>query len=815
METTIQHIKPEIIFLQETHILENENLIKIKKYNKIYQSGTSKRSAGTAILIHDKIQLSYINTIQDTNGHYTIVTAKTQNKTILLCNIYAPNIPSLRKTFFKKIHQILKKYNKTDIIIIAGDFNYVEEQKDKTGIKYNENYHFTGKNEFNETKTLLNIKDIGQKEQYTFIDKRKNNNIKARLDRIYTNMEKIKPTNTTYTHISDHKILTAKIKLLEKMQTTSPYWKLNNNILNEKNYQNLIENLWTNWQNKKTNYDLNTWWDIGKTRIKNETIKYCVKRKKEIKKTRQKLLRKLNKLNKDKNKNKEKISDIRQKIQDINDEETFGESIRAKQDLAMIIEEPNAFFYRTEQQKQKKKLITELNINNQITKDEKKITQHIIEHFNNRFSQSKIHHNTAKEFLKETTKKITKEQNEMLEEKITIKELEKALENTKPNKSPGLDGLTYEFYKNLSPKIQKDLIHVMNNTIEKQNLTYLQKIGIITLIPKNGKDLNEIQNWRPITLLNTDYKLLTKIIATRLGQILPDIIDKNQVCSIKGRKIYHHTFLLRDLIQLHNNTKTPLYILNIDQEKAFDRVNWDYLDMTLSEFGFSNKFRQTVKTFYNDIKSLISINGQLYGWIKLKQGVRQGCPLSLLLYILIIETLHNNLKSTRYVGIHIPYTNQRINDIMYADDFTALTYDIKNFNILFETLTKFEKASNTKININKTTGIYLNHNKKEEPKTKIQVKWNDNKTKILGIYFTNNTTKNQILNWESITKKIENKYTKHKMKTLSYRARAIIVNTTILSKLWYIFRTYPPNNETKKKFTVLWQISSLTIHIKV
>ena len=100
--------------------------------------------------------------------------------------------------------------------------------------------------------------------------------------------------------------------------------------------------------------------------------------------------------------------------------------------------------------------------------------------------------------------------------------------------------------------------------------------GVVSLVPKGGDRLN-IKNWRPITLLNTDYKLLTKVLTSRLKRVINSLVQPEQTYCVPGRTIHDNLHLLRDTIWYGNTYDVPLAIITLDQEKAFDRVNHDYL----------------------------------------------------------------------------------------------------------------------------------------------------------------------------------------------------------------------------------------------
>ena len=140
------------------------------------------------------------------------------------------------------------------------------------------------------------------------------------------------------------------------------------------------------------------------------------------------------------------------------------------------------------------------------------------------------------------------------------------------NKSPGFDGLTTKFYKHFWPILSEKLTRVYNHAFRTGILAVSQRRGVISLLFKKG-DCTQLKNWRPVTLLNTDYKILTKVLANRLQQVLPLIIHTDQNASIKGRTINDNTRLLHDVVAYANEKDVPLALISGDQRKAFDSLS--------------------------------------------------------------------------------------------------------------------------------------------------------------------------------------------------------------------------------------------------
>ena len=247
------------------------------------------------------------------------------------------------------------------------------------------------------------------------------------------------------------------------------------------------------------------------------------------------------------------------------------------------------------------------------------------------------------------------EQNENLTKQINKNELKQAIYQMKNGKSPGIDGIPVEYYITFYETLENDLIQLYNNILfSEKSITNTMKQAIITLILKK-EDLNKLKYWRPISLLCIDYTILTKILANGLKNALPHIISKEQTCSIPNRTIFNNLFQIRDIIMLTKEKNNKLYILQVDQEEAFDKIDHDFLYKIINKMGFSNEFIQFVKILYRNNISYVINNEYLSSPIKLLRGLRQGCPLSLPLYVIHGEVTTVNINNNENIkGVKIP-----------------------------------------------------------------------------------------------------------------------------------------------------------------
>ena len=197
-----------------------------------------------------------------------------------------------------------------------------------------------------------------------------------------------------------------------------------------------------------------------------------------------------------------------------------------------------------------------------------------------------------------------------------------------------------------------------------------KKQAIITLIDKKDKDRTYLEYWRPISLVNADSKLASKVISNRIKKVLPRIIHYNQSGFIKGRFIGEVALSTLDIIDHTESLNLSGILLFIDFEKDFDSIEWDFLYKSLEDFNFGPTLIRLIKTFYNNVLSCV-MNGLFSEPFKLERGVRQGDPLSPYLFVVAIEILATSLGSNEHIeGIKID--NDEIKTLLYANDMTAI-----------------------------------------------------------------------------------------------------------------------------------------------
>jgi hypothetical protein len=371
----------------------------------------------------------------------------------------------------------------------------------------------------------------------------------------------------------------------------------------------------------------------------------------------------------------------------------------------------------------------------------------------------------------------------LLDKEITEKECKEALDCLPSGKTPGTDGLTVEFFKVFWKCLSKYYMRSLKSSIKEGKLSIEQRRAIISLIPKGGKDSRLIKNWRPISVLNVDYKIYAKVIALRLKTVMPDLIHEDQCGYVQDRLIGENLRFVDDLLKCAKLGIVEGFLMLVDFEKAFDSLNWNFLYYTLDNFNFGHNFINMIKLLYNDIYSSVQNNGICTEFFSLHRGIRQGCPASAYLFILCGEMLSTYIRnSTSIKGINVYGTVQKV--LQFADDTLLLAKDANDIKQYLYILEKFGKCSGLKVNKSKTELIDLQA--REKPATKLHgLQWCTGEFKYLGIWFSHDTYIMEYKNYRHKVDTIRNLLKIWKLRDLSLKGKVVILKNLALSQLLY------------------------------
>ena len=388
------------------------------------------------------------------------------------------------------------------------------------------------------------------------------------------------------------------------------------------------------------------------------------------------------------------------------------------------------------------------------------------------------------EILKNTKlPKLSNDLKNKCDSDLTETEITKALNNTKNGKSLGSDGLSPDFYKKFWGLLSRDFTEMTNAVLNRKLLNSTQRQALLTCIYKNG-DRKDIANWRPISLLNTDYKLITKTLTNRFKQTLPHIISKHQTACVPNRQLHMNLLYTRDILKI---AKTEQYkdtcVVSIDQVKAFDRVCWSYFTKVLHKYNYGTKTIENIKTLYTDIETSIKANGHLTAPFHPTRGVRQGCPLSMILYILQADVMIRNVEQDKNIK-DITVNKDETKVTAYADDTLFYISGKDSVLRLDQLLEDFENATGTKLNRNNCRGIWISKDS-HRMTGPLNFNWKETHLKTLGVLFDREGQDQLQPNWTPILHKIEKTIHARKRHNLSLIGNALVLNSLVMSKIWH------------------------------
>lgn len=283
-------------------------------------------------------------------------------------------------------------------------------------------------------------------------------------------------------------------------------------------------------------------------------------------------------------------------------------------------------------------------------------------------------------------------------------EIKNAIIGLKSGKAAGADNLPADILKVDKDLIAKVLHPIIRHVWETEEVPSHWKDGLIVKIPKKG-DLTHCENWRGITLLNTINKILATVIMHRLSDTIEPSLRKEQAGFRPGRSCVDHINTLRIIIEQSLEWRSPLYLLFIDFRRAFDSLNHNAIWKILTQRGVPPKILNIIKNMYTDANSNVLHNGSTSKPIKVRNGVKQGCVLSPLLFNLVLDWIMKKVNDDNR-GISWNFQG-RLEDLDYADDICLLSHNFADMDTKLQRLATQAGLVGLTINIKKTKSMRM------------------------------------------------------------------------------------------------------------
>eukprot|EP00253_Pinus_taeda_P035972 PITA_35972 len=420
------------------------------------------------------------------------------------------------------------------------------------------------------------------------------------------------------------------------------------------------------------------------------------------------------------------------------------------------------------------------------------------------------------DFLSAIENKITADQNNELDKEVTIEEIEWSIFSMAQDKAPGPDGFIVTFYRTHWEIIKKDFVRMVKNFFSKSKLGNNIKSSHLALIPKDPNP-QSFDRFRPISLCNVSYKIITKILASRIKNLLPSLISENQGGFFPKRHITDNVILIQEAIHNSINRKEKGMIIKLDMANAFDRVNHQFLREVLEKFGVSSIFISRIMECISLPWTAPLINNRPSNFFISSRGLRQGCPLSPFLYIIMAETLSIHLEKLRrqkeITGISIARGTKEINHSLFADDTLliggASSLMARRFKKMLDL---FLQVSGGKLNNNKcmlyTWNVPRHITQRISIILDIPAQRNWSHFMYLGLPLAKDSIKTEI--WVKVIEKLRGKLQSWVMSWLNLAGRTTLIKSILLALPIYQFAiTLAPANIHKHMELILksflWQ----------
>ncbi|MEL6802457.1 MAG: reverse transcriptase family protein, partial [Bacteroidota bacterium] len=586
------------------------------------------------------------------------------------------------------------------------------------------------------------------------------------------------------------------LEIEEGLDIGRGYWKFNVSLLRDSAYGELIRGTWGEARGDKGDFeDVGQWWDYAKCLLRTVTIDFAKEKRREE-------CRVVRELEKEKKRIEEEMAAgygsvyAEEHLRGIKagleqEEERKAEGCRVRSRLPHFeAKEPGlAYFSREEKRGSKRNLIYALRDNEgRVRRGTEEVIGVAHDFYTELYSQGDTDEGIQEAFLSKVDVGLTGQQREWCDRVIDKDEVVGVMKKMASGKSPGADGFPVEFWRFFWDIVGDDFMDVVQWVLLTGRVTESMSEGIIRLLFKKG-DRGDVRNYRPVTLVNADYKMLSGCVAGRLSSVLPDLVHEDQT-GLPGRRAADSIHVIADTVEYCQREGVEGALVFLDQEKCFDRVDHGFVFKTLATYGFGPGFLGMVRAFYNGATSRVLVNGVFSEQIRLGRGVRQGDSPSSLLYVLTAEVLANSIrKDSQIRGIRIRGREKKIGG--FADDTQGfLTSDASITRFLGE-VSLFERASGSRLNRDKTEGLWLGP-WQDRVGRHHGLNWKD-RIKVLGVWIGRGDLAGA--NFGEVYAWVRSRLVAWKGRPLSALGKAKAANVFFFSSLWYRTEVVDPVKE--------------------
>eukprot|EP00253_Pinus_taeda_P006193 PITA_06193 len=609
----------DILMLQETKV-EGEALLNTSVNKWKYDSGKVVSARGTAGGLGTLWTKSFSLERFSATQHWIFIELRhtVSNLTLALFNLYVPVHYEEKKECWRSLSDFLEQISPSNLVI-GGDLNIILDPKEKKGgIQSRDPFSRTVGNLIQRW-DLVDLKPV--KGKFTWTNNRTGeNHISARLDRFLINSSLMMDSRIVFTKIlpkltSDHKPILICLKKEEDLGPLpfrfSPLWA---------GKDGFIETVQEAWR-MEVNGSPSFVWEQKLKNVKT-ALKAWIK----------------NSMQSPNRQRKEAVTQLEGIQFDMEDTAPSVTEFAKKNRLKRMC---------TALSGRKRKITSS---SGQVYKGFAQIQEAATHHFRNLLSAERNgEEEDETEFLSVIPSLVSDEDNVSLMSPATEEEITNIVWSMDPDKALGPDWFSIHFYRICWEIIKFDLFRMIRGVFKKAKMGGGTKSTFLALIPKETNP-RSFDRYRPISLCNSSYKIVAKLLANRIKPLLQNLISPAQGGFVKGREILDNVILIQEALHSSYARKEQGMIIKLDMSNAFDRVNRSFLFRVLEAFGFSQEFINIIKACIENVWIAPMVNGRPTEFFSASRGLRQGCPLSPFLYILMADSLSRKLTQEQHRG---------------------------------------------------------------------------------------------------------------------------------------------------------------------
>ncbi|GKV11938.1 hypothetical protein SLEP1_g23150 [Rubroshorea leprosula] len=387
------------------------------------------------------------------------------------------------------------------------------------------------------------------------------------------------------------------------------------------------------------------------------------------------------------------------------------------------------------------------------------------------------------------------------EVEVEIEKLDKKGENSLlthidivEGEAPGLDSFNFRFMKSMWDDIKTEVIGFVKEFQEQGRLVRGSNASFIVLIPKT-ENPQTIEEYRPISLIGVMYKVIAKLLASRLCKVLHKIIGEQQMAFIKGRQLVDGVVIANEVIDEAKRRRKKSFVFKVDFEKAYDKVYWNFIDYMLDRMAFSATWRRWIQECLKSSMVSILINGSPTRQFPVTKGIRQGDPLSPFLFLIVVEGLNGlmtvAIDKKLYKGVEVGKDTVTVIHLQFVDDTIffgeASEQNVRTIKCILRT---FEMAAGLKINFGKCQlmGIGVDDDWRNKMAYRLGCKEGEFPIKYLGIPIGGNHRRLKM--WQPLLDSVTKKLLSWKGWYLSQGGRITLINSVLSSLPVFLMSVY-------------------------